>query len=235
MSSPSSSAMSSSLTFRTTDSSSSARSSAANSWRAISTGFRFKVYSLVLMRAQRRLPWPGGIVASMTILLSLAGASQAAAATQVRFLHALPGGPTAELTVKGGTRSRGHAARRRLRQGLRAQARSVGRGDRDPLGRRQGDGLRQADAGRWRQLHDRRPEGQRLEAAPSRSTAPASPFRARTQVRAVNAAPELGRVTMSLSGQRLGHRRLRPGHRLQARRPRHLRPVGHEAGHRSPR
>ena len=99
--------MSASLTARTTDNSSSARSWGSSSWSAISTTFRFKVYSLVLMRAHRRLPWPGGTVALATILLSTAGASQASAATQVRFLHALPGGPTADLTVKGG---RGPAA-----------------------------------------------------------------------------------------------------------------------------
>ncbi len=54
------------------------------------------------MRALRQLPWPGGIVAFTTILLSLSGASHAAAATQVKFLHALPGGPPADLTVDGG-------------------------------------------------------------------------------------------------------------------------------------
>ena len=52
------------------------------------------------------------------------------------------------------------------------------------------------------------------------------PTPGKASVRAVNAAPELGRVSMSLSGQDWGTVELRRGHRLQARRPRHLRPVG---------
>ena len=57
------------------------------------------------------------------------------------------------------------------------------------------------------------------------------PVPGKASVRAVNAAPELGRVSMSLSGQDWGTVGLRPGHRLQARRPRDLRPLGDEAGH----
>jgi uncharacterized protein DUF4397 len=52
------------------------------------------------MRARRSLRATASIIGTATILLS-AAASQASAAPQIRFLHAIPGGPTANLQVKG--------------------------------------------------------------------------------------------------------------------------------------
>lgn len=52
------------------------------------------------MRARKRLVATASIVGTATILLS-AAASGAQASPEVRFLHAIPGGPTASLQVKG--------------------------------------------------------------------------------------------------------------------------------------
>ena len=206
------------------------RSSAPSSWRATSTRFRFTVYSLVLMRARRRPPWPGGIVASVTILLSLAGATQAAAATQVRFLHALPGGPTAELTVKGG------AVPRRRSAGS-ASARSPTR-DAGPSGAvtvTLSAGGKEvasatetlADGGSYTIVAEKG-SGSKPQFSVYRA---GKPVPGKASVRAVQRRARAGPGVDVPGRPGLGHGGLRPGHRLQARRPRDVRPVGHEARH----
>lgn len=54
------------------------------------------------MRSNSRVSRPAGCVVTCAILLSLAAAGDAAASTRVRFLHAVPGAPGADLTVAGG-------------------------------------------------------------------------------------------------------------------------------------
>lgn len=58
------------------------------------------------MRSNTRVPRAAGFVVTGAILLSLATAGGACASTQVRFLHAVPGGPGADLTVAGGSGSK---------------------------------------------------------------------------------------------------------------------------------
>ncbi len=53
------------------------------------------------MRATREVRAAAGVIASATILLS--GSVEAAAATKVSFVHAVPGAPAATLTVSGGS------------------------------------------------------------------------------------------------------------------------------------
>jgi hypothetical protein len=55
------------------------------------------------MRARRRFPVPAVFIATATILLSPAGASAADTSSHLRFLHAVPGAPAADLTVSGGS------------------------------------------------------------------------------------------------------------------------------------
>lgn len=54
------------------------------------------------MRSVSQVSRPAGLLVTGAILLSLAAAGDAAASTQVRFLHAVPGGPGADLAVAGG-------------------------------------------------------------------------------------------------------------------------------------
>lgn len=58
------------------------------------------------MRSSTRVSRPAGFVVTGAILLSLLGASDATASTHIRFLHAVPGGPGANLTVAGAKGSR---------------------------------------------------------------------------------------------------------------------------------
>jgi hypothetical protein len=55
------------------------------------------------MRARRRFPVPALIVATAAILLSPAGASAAQGPSHLRFLHAIPGAPAANVTLSGGS------------------------------------------------------------------------------------------------------------------------------------
>jgi Domain of unknown function (DUF4397) len=55
------------------------------------------------MRAIRRLPVPAVVVATGAILLSPAGASAAQPSSHLRFLHAIPGAPAANVVITGGS------------------------------------------------------------------------------------------------------------------------------------
>lgn len=139
----------------------------------------------------------------MTILLSLTGASQAAAATQVRFLHALPGGPTAELTVSGGS---GPAATLPTVGFAKTSAAKPGPSGAVTVTLSAG-GKKVASA------KETLPDGGRytIVAEKGSGSTPAfkvyragKPVPGKSIVRAVHAAPEVGRVTMSLSGNGWG-------------------------------
>lgn len=155
------------------------------------------------MRAPRRPPCPAGTVVSLTILLSLAGATEAAADTQVRFLHALPGGPKADLTVSGGSGPEatltgvGFAKASSARTGpsgavtvtLTAGGKKVGSA-KETL----------ADGGSYT-----------IVAEKGSGSAPVfkvyragKPVPGKAEVRAVHAAPEVGKVTMKLGGRDWG-------------------------------
>jgi len=155
------------------------------------------------MRAQRRLPWPGGIVAFTTILLSLSGASQAAAATQVRFLHALPGGPAAQLTVTGG--SGPEAALNDVTFG-EASAPTAGPSGAVTVTLRAGDkevgsaSERLADGGSYT-IVAAKGSGSKPSFRVYRADKPAPGTAA---VRVVHAAPELGPVAITLGGRAWG-------------------------------
>jgi len=139
----------------------------------------------------------------LTILLSLAGATEAAAATQVRFLHALPGGPTADLTVKGGS-------------GAEATLSGVAFGKvSDPkpgpsgavtvaltAGGKEVASAKQTLAdGASYTIVAGKGSGSKPQFKVYRA---GKPVPGKASVRAVNSAPELGRVSMSLSGQDWG-------------------------------
>lgn len=139
----------------------------------------------------------------LTILLSLSGASQAAAATQVRFLHALPGGPTADLTVKGA-------------DGPEATLSGVGFGKvSEPkpgpsgavtvtltAGGKEVASAKEtlADGGSYTIVAEKG-SGSKPRFRVYRA---GKPVPGEASVRAVHAAPELGRVSMSLGGQDWG-------------------------------
>ena len=139
----------------------------------------------------------------LTILLSLAGATQAAADTQVRFLHALPGGPTADLTVSGSG-------------GPTAKITGIGFGKvSDPTagpsgpvtvtlsaGGKQVASAKQtlADGGSFTIVAEKG-SGSKPQFKVYRA---GKPVAGKASVRGVNAAPELGRVSISLSGQDWG-------------------------------
>jgi hypothetical protein len=55
------------------------------------------------MRAIRLLPVPAVVVATASILLSPAGATAAQPSSHLRFLHAIPGAPAANVVVTGGS------------------------------------------------------------------------------------------------------------------------------------
>jgi len=155
------------------------------------------------MRARRRPPWPAGIVASVTILLSLAGASEAAAATQVRFLHALPGGPTADLTVKGSGGPQATLSGIGFAKVSDAKAGPAGAvtvtlvaGGKTVASAKQ----TLADGGSYTIVAEKGSGSKpRFEIYRAGKATPG-----KASVRAVNAAPELGRVSMSLGGQNWG-------------------------------
>ncbi len=155
------------------------------------------------MRAPRRLPWPAGIVAFATILLSLAAAGPAAAATQVRFLHALPGGPTADLSVKG---AKGPAATLTGIGFAKASESEAGPSGQVTVTLTAG-GKQVATAKEF--LAD----GDSYTIVAEKGSGSKPAFRlyrsgkavpGKASIRAVHAAPELGRVTMSLSGRGWG-------------------------------
>ena len=155
------------------------------------------------MRAPRRPPCPAGIVVSLTILLSLAGATEAAAATQVRFLHALPGGPTADLAVSGGS-----GAAVTLRGVGFAKVSSQQRGPSGAVtvtltagGKKVGSAKQTlADGGSYTIVAEKG-----SGSAPRfRVYRAGKPVAGKAEVRAVHAAPEVGRVSMTLSGQEWG-------------------------------
>ncbi len=155
------------------------------------------------MRAHRRLPGRGSAVASLTILLSLAGATQAAAATQVRFLHALPGGPTAELTVSGGSGPEAKLANISFAK-VSAPARGPSGAVTVTLsagGKKLASAKQNLAGGGKYTIVAEQGSGKtpRFQVYRAGKAVPGKAL-----VRAVHAAPEVGRVTMSLSGRSWG-------------------------------
>lgn len=180
------------------------------------------------MRAKRRLLIPTGVVTTGTILLSLGAVGGASAATKVRFLHAVPGAPTARLTLAGadGTRATlpnvGFAKASAYTQGphgkvtltLSAGGKKVAAAAKT---------LR--DDGAYTVVAEK---GQRSSIA-FRVYRAGRAAPGKVRVRAVHAAPEVGKIDMSLGGRKwgavdfgqdTGYRATEPGsYELAARKP----------------
>ncbi len=173
--------------------------------------------------------WAGILVATGTILLSSPVAGEASAATQVRLLHALPGGPAADLAVTGG---HGHPVT--LRGVGFAQASPIASGPDGAVtlalsaGGKTLVSSRQtlASGGRYTVVAEKG-NGDKARLRVYRS---GKAVTGRALVRAVNAAPESGRVALTLGsrkwgtasyGQDSGYKAAAPGtYALAARMPR---------------
>lgn len=155
------------------------------------------------MRTRRRLLIPTGVVATGTILLSLAVVGEASAAARVRFLHAVPGAPTAQLAVEGDKGAAaalpnvGFAKASGYRRGpggkvtltLSAAGKQVARGTQTL-----------ADGGTYTILAEKgKASSITFRAYRSGRAVPGKGL-----VRVVHAAPEMGKVDMSLGSRKWG-------------------------------
>jgi hypothetical protein len=155
------------------------------------------------MRSPKRLAVPGALVATCTILLSLATAGLASADTKVRFLHAVPGAPAAKLTVKGGS---GPAAT--LPDIGFANASEFATGPSGAVSVALTAGGKQVGMGK-----ETLPDGGSYTIVAEKGQGSAITFRVyrsgkatpgKALVRAVHAAPEAGKVDMTLGGRKWG-------------------------------
>jgi len=155
------------------------------------------------MRARRRLLIPTGVVATGTILLSLAAVGEASAATKLRFLHAAPGAPSAQLTVKG---AQGREAKLPDVGFAKASRYEPGPGGKVALtlsaaGKEVAAAKKTlADGGAYTIVAEKG-KGSSIAFRVYRSGR-AAPGKVR--LRAVQAAPEVGKVDMRLGGHELG-------------------------------
>jgi hypothetical protein len=170
------------------------------------------------MRARSRFPVPAVVVATVTILLSLAGASAAQASSQLRFLHAIPGAPAANVAVAGGT-------------GAPTPLNGIGFGQVSPSasepsgsvtvtvsagGKKVGSATESlADGASYTLVAEGTAKAPRFKLYRAGKAVPG-----KASVRAVHAAPEMGTVQMSLGdrpwgtvgfGQDTGYKTAEPG------------------------
>lgn len=155
------------------------------------------------MSRRRRLLIPTGVVTTGTILLSLAAVSSSSAATKLRFLHAVPGAPAAHLTISGPKSQ---------------QATLPGVGFAKASGYASGPGgsitLALAAGGKELARAEKTlADGGAYTIVAEKGKAASVAFRVyrsgraapgKTRFRAVHAAPEVGKVDMSLGGRRWG-------------------------------